>query len=122
MGYMVTDDQTFTLGGTVGKYERVKMSGANVVRAGLTDRGIGTATRGGVAGDSIAVRLDKAPSVFMKAAGPIAAGADVFSAAAGKVNVSASTAYKVGVAKEAATADGDVFEVIPHSGGDVAVA
>lgn len=118
---MESFEQTFTLAGTVGKYERVKFSGASVVVAGLTDRGIGVAMQGGVSGDEIRVRLDKAPSSFIKVAAAIAAGAQIFSAASGKGSTSASTAFRIGWAKEASTANNDVIEYIPDVS-DVAVA
>lgn len=117
-----TYKQTFTLAGTVAKYDRVKMSGASVVITGLTDRGIGVAQRAGVAGEEIEVRLDSAPSSMMKAAAAIVAGAGVWSAASGRVSVSASTAFRVGTAKEAATAAGDVIEVMPMTGDETVVA
>lgn len=115
-------DQPMTLGGTVSKYQRVKFSGATVVVAGLTDRGIGVAMRGGVSGDVVTIRMDTpGRSTKMIANAAISAGADVYSAANGRVSTSASTAFRVGRAKEASAAAGDRIEIIPTSGDETAV-
>lgn len=97
------------LTGTVGKYERVTAAGA---QAGLTDIGIGVAQQGGVSGETITVRLYKAPTCLVKVSEALAAGALVYSEAAGKVQDTAqATSYPLGYARQAATADGDVIEV-----------
>ena len=56
----------------------------------------------------------------IKAAGAIGINADVYAAADGEISVlptDGGTYTKVGVAMEAATADGDIIEVIPIPGG-----
>ena len=66
----------------------------------------------------IAVKLNSAPGTFkMIASEALAAGATVYSEASGKVQDTAqATSFQVGVAMEAATADGDVIEVMPQIG------
>lgn len=71
------------------------------------------------AGELQGVRLPTAGTLLLTAAGAIAAGAQVHTAASGKVNdVAASTSRPFGVALTAAGADGDLIEVIPlvHQG------
>ena len=105
---------TVTLTETVGQYLRTNAAGE---LCGITERGIGVATRAGVSGDSVAVALhSKQGTVKVKAAAAIAADAIVYSAADGEVSVSASTAYPLGIALEAAGADGDIIEIMPLVG------
>jgi hypothetical protein len=80
---------------------------------GASDKAIGTCPDTPAAGDSAAVLLLGCAnqSRTMVASEAISAGADVFAAAGGKV---ASTGtVKVGVALQAAAADGDEIEVDP---------
>lgn len=106
------------------QYSRVKLdSDGKVTIAGLTDKEIGTATRPAFqAGDVIDVRLRTAPGTTkMLVSEALAAGATVYSEADGKVQDTAqATSFQVGTALEAATADGDVIEVLYNSHGDTA--
>lgn len=103
-----------TLTETVGQYLRTDASGT---LCGITERGIGYSTVDGVSGDVVSVALhSKQGTVKVVAAAAIAKDAIVYSAASGKVSVSASTAYPLGIAMEAATADGDVIEIMPLVG------
>ena len=69
-------------------------------------------------GATVAVLGSVRGTLLMRASEAIAVGADVYTAAAGKVQdlpAGAGTYYKVGVAITAAAADGDLFEVAPCS-------
>lgn len=100
------------LTGTVNKYERVTSAGAV---AGATEVGIGFAMSYGVSGDDIGVALYSKQGTFeAKADGAIAVDDDVYTAASGKVTDSpADGAIRIGIARTAATADGDIIEVMP---------
>jgi len=106
---------TITLTATVAQNLRVTAGGAVAV---LATRAIGIATRDGVSGDEIAVALlSKQGTVKMVASKSIAAGALVYSVAAGKISdAAASTSFLQGIAVEAATANNDVIEVYPIFG------
>jgi predicted RecA/RadA family phage recombinase len=104
---------------------RVKLdSDGKVTVAGLADKEIGTAvTPAFAAGDRVTVRLRTAAGTHkMIAVEALAVGATLYTEAAGKVqDTAASTAFQVGVALEAAAADGDVIEVLYNAHGDTAV-
>jgi hypothetical protein len=57
--------------------------------------------------------LNGAGTVRMKAAVAITAGAKVYGGASGKINVTSTNCLE-GTAIDAATADGDIIEVIAH--------
>lgn len=104
---------------------RVKLdSDGKVTVAGLADKEIGTAvTPAFAAGDNVTVRLRTAAGTHkMIAIEALAVGAVVYTEAAGKVqDTAASTSFQVGIALEAAAADGDVIEVLYNAHGDTAV-
>jgi len=103
-----------TLTETVAQYLRTDAAGT---LCGITERGIGYVCEAGVSGDVVAVALhSKQGTCKVVAAAAIAQDAIVYSAAAGKVSVSASTAFPLGIAIEAAGADGDVIEIMPLVG------
>lgn len=103
-----------TLTEAVAQYLRTNAAGE---LCGITERGIGYATRDGAIGDTVSVALHSKPgTVKVVAAAAIAADAIVYSAASGKVSVSASTAFPLGIALEAASADNDVIEIMPLVG------
>ncbi len=108
----------FIAGAAIGAHLRVYISSGKLAIAGITQQDIGVIeTEAFADGDLRAVRLLSAEgTVKMIAAAAITAGAKVYTAAAGKVSVSASTAYPRGIAMEAAAADGDVIEVMPYIG------
>lgn len=90
-----------------GKYALADASTAGV---GVTEYAVSAGDHAGM------VPLNTQGTVEMTAAGAIAMGADVYAAAGGKVQAlpgAPGTYYKVGVAMEAATADGDIIEVLP---------
>lgn len=122
MSQMVdTGYKSFEADAAIGQFERVKLdSDGKITQAGLADRGIGVACQAAfAAGDNVTVALySKCGSMKMVAIEALAAGALVYSEANGKVqDTAAATSYLVGVALEAATADGDVIEVMPMTGG-----
>lgn len=103
-----------TLTEAVGQYLRTDAAGT---LCGITERGIGVATRAGAIGDVVDVALwSKAGTMKVVAAAAIAQDAICYSAADGEVSVSASTAFPLGIAMEAAGADGDVIEMMPLVG------
>ncbi len=112
--YVVTDTKTFTAGAALSKHRRVKLSAGKLAYAGVADVGIGTLEQDCFAdGDVVDVRLRNLQgTVKMIAAGAVTSGAVVYAAANGKIDDTASN-QQVGIALEAATADGDIIEVLP---------
>lgn len=113
--------KTFLTDIVIPSHSRVKLVGGLLVLALLADTDwIGTTRNDvpvAVAGTPIAVNLRTKPgTVKMIALAAIAAGAEVFTAAAGKVSVSASGAFPVGRALEAASNDLDWIEVMVAAG------
>jgi predicted RecA/RadA family phage recombinase len=101
----------------------VLASGGTVSTAGLAEKEIGTAmTAAFASGDLVTVRLRTAAGTHkMIAKEAIAAGATVYTEAGGKVQDTAeSTAFQVGTALEAATAENDIIEVLYNAHGDTA--
>ncbi len=119
-----TGCKTFEADAAITQYARVKLdSDGKVTTAGLTDKDIGTATRAAfAAGDLIAVRLRSAPGTHkMIVSEAVAAGATLYTESDGEVQDTAqATGFQIGTALEAATADGDVIEVLYNSHGDTA--
>lgn len=113
----------FTAGAAIAKHLRVTLSSGKLAAAGITVREIGTLEEASFADlDVRGVRLRTAPgTVRMVASAAISQGALVYTAASGKVGPSASTAFIIGTALEAAAADGDVIEVLRNTHGDTAV-
>lgn len=112
--------RAFVCDEAIAQWARVTLDAdGRVTTAGLADKGIGVATRETfAAGDPVAVSLNTKPgTIKMIAVEALAAGATVYSEASGKVQDTAqATAFQVGVALEAATADGDIIEVMPQIG------
>ncbi len=109
-----TGYKTVTLTEAVGQYLRTNAAGE---LCGITERGIGVATRAGAIGDNVTVALHSKPgTVKGVASAAISVDGIVYSAASGKIGPSASTAFPLGIALEAATADGDVIEYMPLVG------
>ena len=105
---------TVTLTEAVAQYLRTDASGT---LCGITERGIGVSRVTGAIGDAVGVALwSKQGTVKVKASAAIAKDAIVYTAAAGEVGASASTAFPLGIAMEAAGADGDVIEMMPLVG------
>lgn len=121
--FVETNTKSFRAGGAIGQYLRVKLTAGLLALAGIADREIGTMESSSFAsGEPKAVRLRTAcGTIKMVANGAITQGANVFTAASGKISATAgSTSYLIGQALEAAGADGDVIEVLRNSHGDTA--
>ncbi|HHN75389.1 MAG TPA: hypothetical protein ENK10_09200 [Acidobacteria bacterium] len=102
----------------LGAYLRVDIdSNGKYALADASTAGVGVTEYAVSAGDHAGIApLNGGGTREMTAAGAIGEGADVYAAAGGKVQALpavAGTYYKVGVAFEAASADGDVIEVMP---------
>ena len=108
---------TFLAAGAIGKHILVKISAAKTVDVcGLAEEPIGVLSEAAfAAGDPCTViPLNKTGSINCIAANAVAVGVPVYGRALGKVDdVSTSSAVRIGISKEAATAAGDVIEVIP---------
>lgn len=111
---------TFETGAAVSAKCLVKLDAGTVVHCTVTstDEPIGTADYDAASGDLVAVRaLSEAGTLEMKAAGAISLNANVYAAADGEIQALpavAATYRKIGIAMEAATADGDIIEVMPY--------
>lgn len=116
-----TINKSFKAVGAIGQYLLVKKTTAVdlVDVCGATDIPIGVAQNEAfAAGDSVTVRLlGAAPTSKMIADSAIVMGARVFTSAAGKVEDTSPAVGEslVGVALDAAAADGDIFEVATGS-------
>ena len=115
---------TLTTGADVAAKRLVKLSSSTVIHNTVvsTDVPIGITDYAADSGDNVAVRLlSEAGTIELTAAGVIAADAVVYAAAAGKVSAisTAGGIYKkIGIAIEAATADGDIIEILPSQVGE----
>ena len=104
--------------GAVAQHLRVKYSSGSFTTAGIADRELGTLEEAALAAlDVRAIKLRNSPGTrkFIASAA-LAIGAEVYTAASGKVGASASTAYRVGIAVTASAADGDIIEVATDPG------
>ncbi len=106
--------KTLPAAGTIGLYERVVInSSGQWAQAGVTTKAHAIALRSVTVGQPLPAQLlSCAGTVKMKAAVAITAAAKVYGGASGKVNVTNTNCLE-GYAVEAATADGDIIEVIP---------
>lgn len=114
----VEEVKTFTANGAIGGKLRVKITAASatvppqVELAGAGEQHIGVTEVAAADGEMIAVRLRNADGTHeVTAAGAFAVGAVLYGAASGKVD-DASSGTAIGIAVEAATADGDIVEVV----------
>lgn len=108
--------KAFEASAPIAQYARVGVAAdGTIAEAGATAKGIGVARVAAfAAGEVITVKLwSKSGTMKMLAGGAITAGAAVNSIADGKIDDSGAVgSYDVGIALEAATADGDVIEVL----------
>jgi Uncharacterized conserved protein (DUF2190) len=120
------DSRAFTIGaGGVANCRLVKLLGLLVVlcTATATDDPIGVCDFYGSEGDDTTVRFLGDDTLEMTAAGPFAAGADLFAAADGKVQAlpaAPGTYRRVAKSLESADADGDIVECLPYNDGKTA--
>jgi hypothetical protein len=103
---------TFTAGGTVVAFRRVKVQAdGTIVHSGAGEAWIGTSQNGGVTGDLISVKGNWAAGTHkMTATTAFACGADLYGTANGMVD-DVGTGDIIGTALEAATALNDTVEV-----------
>lgn len=120
------EPKTYLAGATVIRYRLGKFSGANIIHntATETDDPVGVILNDAESTEYVTVDHLCGGPIEMTAAGSISAGADVYAAAAGKVQAlpTASGTYRrVGKALKAATADGDIIEILPYNDGKTTV-
>lgn len=113
--------KTFVAAEAIAQYLRVKLNGSGqAALAGLNEPAIGIAQRGVASGEMCPVRLLNCPGTFkMKASAAITAYAKVFGTASGKIDDTTQPGLAggcLGTALEAATADGDIIEILVESG------
>ena len=111
--------KTFTAGAAIGRFIRVKGSSGKLAVAVAADREwIGVLEEPSFAdGDVRRVRLKGGGQTMkMIADAAVTQFAPVFTRAAGKVGATATGAFYIGVALEAAAADGDTIEVLCSPG------
>lgn len=112
---------TFTANGTLTEKMRVKITAASattpaqVEAAGAGEQHIGITETAAADTTLVAVRMRAAGGTQeAMAAGAFAVGATLYGAAAGKVD-DASSGTAIGIAKQAATADGDIVEIVEQT-------
>ena len=111
--------KAFTAGAALAAHTLVNLSSGVLAACGLTEQPIGVLLEASFAsGDIRPVKLMSAPgTIRVKTENAVAAMAVVYGRAAGVVDdSSAGSALKIGIALEAATAPGDVIEVMPWLG------
>ncbi|MBL4700446.1 MAG: DUF2190 family protein [Phycisphaeraceae bacterium] len=109
--------KTFTAGAAIAQHSLVKLAAGVLTVAGVGDRPIGTLEEAsGAADQPRTVRLFNCPGTRkMIASGAITLHAVVYLDAAGKITATVGGDI-VGMALGAATADGDIIEVLPLEG------
>lgn len=106
-----TGKKTYLAGATVAANRLVALSSGNVIHATANVQPIGVSLNGGASGAPIAVKLLN-PTVEVTASTSISAGAYVTPTTDGKAVTAGNTQEAVGIALEAAGADGDIIEVM----------
>lgn len=114
--FLGTSPLNMTAGGTIAQHRLVKLdstAGQVVVTSAITDLAIGAVNISAVSGDPVPVQTMGV--VKLTASGAITLGDEVMPTSSGSgkvVTSSGATAKSVGVALEAALADGDVIAVL----------
>jgi hypothetical protein len=100
-----------TASATLVPYRLVTAAGAY---AGLstTQDHVGVSMEHAASGESVTVRLPNAGTVKLTASEAIAAGAQLYKAADGKVSDTATDSVLIGIAITAASGDGSIFEAL----------
>lgn len=114
--FVSTPKKKFIAGAAIGAHILVKLSSGKLAVAGLGDEFIGTLDEAAFADlDIRSVHLKSAQGTLLAvASGAFTAGAVVYGRAVGKVDdISATSAIRLGIALETATAAGDIIEVMP---------
>lgn len=115
-GYVEGRHRTFQASAAIAKHLRVTFSSGKLAAAGLAVNDLGTIDYAALAANEyVPVNLRTLQGTeFVVVDGAVSQGAVVYTAASGKVSsTAASTSYKRGIALEAATADGDIIEILP---------
>jgi len=110
--------RAYTAGEALAAKRRVKLhtTDGEVVYADATDRWIGVTERPAALGDRVAVRLRSSQGTLkVCAAGTFARGIPLFAADDGKVDDAETMYGRIGQALQAATAAGDLVEMLPGS-------
>lgn len=115
--FVDTNTKAFTAGAAIGQYLRVVLSSGKLAAASASQQMLGTLEDASFADlDVRTVRLRTAAGTRkMVASEAITAGNPVYAAASGKI--AADGSVMEGIALEAASADGDIIEVMTASGG-----
>lgn len=116
MGQMVQGNtKSFKVGASaLARGARVKLTAGLLVAAGLADRHVGVMTARAEIDDHAGVYLPgMSGTCQFIAADSFSAGAEVYTAASGKISDSAGAgSFRVGIALEAASGDGSIVEVL----------
>ena len=119
-GNVDTGERTFTAGEAIGQYILVKYGSGVITIAAITEEPIGVTKDLVASGGEVAVWLFNKPGTLICTAdAAITSGAVVYGQNAGKVDDdSGSSALRIGLALQAAAADGDEIEVVvkPYGG------
>ena len=111
-----SDDNVVTIaaGGTITQYDLVQISGATVIQNELATIPIGTALKGAASGALVPVKLVSGAGTHkVRVKEALSAGALLYTESAGEVQDTAqATAYPIGYALEAATAEDDIIEMV----------
>lgn len=115
---------TLTTGAAVSAKRLVQLSSGEAIHNIATTTPIGVTQYAAADNTAVSVRLlTEAGTIEMTASGIISLGADVYAAAAGKVSALPTTGgsyFKIGICMEAATADGDIIQILPFEVGKLA--
>lgn len=113
---------TLVTGAAVTAKRLVQLSSGEAIHNTASSTPIGTAEFTAADDTALAVRtLAEDGTLEMVASGAISLDADVYAAAAGKIQALPAiggTYVKIGICREAATADGDIIQVLPYDVGE----
>jgi len=107
--------KTFTAGEALVAYRSVKFVSGEVFYCGADEAGVGATLEGVASGDPVSVFLfNQGGTVKLAAGETVAQGASCYNLAGGKIgDTNPGTGTIRFVALDAATADGDIIEVLP---------